>query len=163
MREPERPSIPCALIGAVTVSTVRHSDIWSRFKCVAPIGKTAVRKGRMPLCVTFPHQPECVFVETHPQVEPMFFDAVGDPSPRRALSTQPPAHLINGDLIPAHVLRAAQLESCGKRGTAAADHGDADRRAGIRHPDAPNLVIGLGIFFSKRSNWQAGRRLPGAW
>jgi hypothetical protein len=60
-------------------------------------------------------------------MKPMLLDAIGDTAPRRTFSTQPPSHLIDGDLVLTHVLRACQLERSRQGGAAATDHCDARR------------------------------------
>ena len=54
----------------------------------------------------------------------MLLDAVRHPSPGSALAAEPPAQLVDGDLVAAFVLGARQLERRGERRTTAADNGD---------------------------------------
>jgi hypothetical protein len=76
----------------------------------------------VPLGVTVAHQAKGILVKAHPQMQPMLLDAIGDAAAGRTLSTEPPSHLIDGDLVLTLVLRACQLERRRQGGAASADH-----------------------------------------
>jgi len=86
---------------------IGESDEGRRKESVAPIRNSAPFGISIKLSVTLAHQPKRVVIEAKPDMEPMFLDAIGWTSSRRALTSKQPAQLINSNLVFAVVLQTA--------------------------------------------------------
>ena len=110
MRQPESPAIAVA---------VRYPDVRRRPKRIAPVREAATRKRSAPFVITSSHQAKSVFIESHPQVQPMLLNAIGHAPSRCSFPAEPPSHLVDGHVVTAMVFWAGEFKSGSKCGTAA--------------------------------------------
>ena len=104
--------------------------------------------------ITLAQQPEGVFVEAQPDMQPMLLDAPRRPAARGPLAAHAPAGLVDRDLVAAAMFGPRQLEGRGHRGAAAADHGHPDGAVAVH---AAASVAGLAI-----ADGTGARRAPAA-
>ena len=96
-------------------------------ECVAPLLMAPTARSGAELGIAFAQKLERVFVVAEPDMQTVFFDPSGPAATGRPFAAEPPAGLIDGQLISPLVLRARQFERRGHRGAASADHRDFDR------------------------------------
>src|SRR3954470_22054059 len=99
-----------------------------------------MRKDAISFRVAFPHEAKGILVETHPEMQAVFFNSPGDPAPGSAFAAQPPSHLVNSDLVLPVVLGTGELECRRKSGTPSSDHGNAYRLLRSTHAGTPLAV-----------------------
>ena len=105
---------------AVVLGVVAEDDLVGRVEGVAPGAQRSVG-GAVELLVDAADDVEGVLVEAEPDVEAVLLDALGGvggsdlPAPAGALAAQPPAQLVDGDVVAlAQLGRRCQLEGGGQ-------------------------------------------------
>ncbi len=110
---------------------------------MAPVGKAAFLWITVEFCVAHSQQAKGILVESQPDVEPVLFDAIGRPSSGSTLTTQPPAELVDGNVIPSLMFRSRQLEGSGDISASTANGSNLDGPL-LAHTALPKSMCALG-------------------